>query len=86
MFRTPLHWAAALGHTKIAAILLDARADFSSTDSNGATALHYAAQNNHTKTVEVSLVISSLHPVDLVILKEFVDVDAVPFSGFFDES
>lgn len=34
-------------------MLLDAKADFSSADSNGATALHYAAQNNHAKTVEV---------------------------------
>ena len=36
-------------------MLLDAKADFSSADSNGATALHYAAQNNHAKTVEVKV-------------------------------
>ena len=42
-----------LGHSKICGMLLNAKADYSSADSNGATALHYAAQNNHAKTVEV---------------------------------
>ena len=34
------------GHSKIVALLLDRNADFASSDSNGATPLHYAAQNN----------------------------------------
>ncbi|CAL1532046.1 unnamed protein product [Lymnaea stagnalis] len=55
VFRTPLHWAAVLGHSKIVSILLDSGADSSSSDSNGATALHYAAQNNFSETVSVFL-------------------------------
>ncbi|XP_046555449.1 LOW QUALITY PROTEIN: inversin-like [Haliotis rubra] len=54
-FRTPLHWAAVLGHSKIVGFLLDSGADFASSDSNGATPLHYAAQNNYDDTVEVFL-------------------------------
>lgn len=48
MFRTPLHWAAVLGHTHMVNMLLDKNANYSCSDSNGATPLHYAAQNNHT--------------------------------------
>ncbi|XP_052235059.1 inversin-like isoform X4 [Dreissena polymorpha] len=55
MFRTPLHWAAVLGHSKIVSLLLDNKAEFSSSDQNGATPLHYAAQNNFDETVEVFL-------------------------------
>ena len=35
------------GHSKIVALLLDNGADYSSSDSNGATPLHYASQNNY---------------------------------------
>ncbi|XP_023931035.1 inversin-like isoform X1 [Lingula anatina] len=55
MFRTPLHWAAVLGHSKIVELLLSKKADYASSDSNGATPLHYAAQNNFADTVEVFL-------------------------------
>ncbi|KAK3083082.1 hypothetical protein FSP39_013452 [Pinctada imbricata] len=55
MFRTPLHWAAVLGHSQIVGILLDNGADYASSDSNGATPLHYAAQNNYHDTVAVFL-------------------------------
>lgn len=55
MFRTPLHWAAVLGHSKIVGQLLRSNADSTSSDSNGATPLHYAAQNNFDETVNVFL-------------------------------
>ncbi|XP_070570393.1 inversin-like [Ptychodera flava] len=55
MFRTPLHWAAVLGHTKIVQLLLNSKADYASTDSNGATPMHYAAQNNFAETVDAFL-------------------------------
>ncbi|XP_074644688.1 uncharacterized protein LOC141901380 [Tubulanus polymorphus] len=55
MFRTPLHWAAVLGHTSVVAMLLARGADYASSDSNGATALHYAAQNNYAETAEIFL-------------------------------
>ncbi|XP_059165676.1 inversin-like [Physella acuta] len=55
VFRTPLHWAAVLGHSKIVSILLESGADSTSSDSNGATPLHYAAQNNYSETVSVFL-------------------------------
>lgn len=35
-----------VGHTQIVALLLDSKADYASSDANGATPLHYAAQNN----------------------------------------
>ena len=34
------------GHSRIVELLLDKKADYASSDSNGATPLHYAAQNN----------------------------------------
>jgi inversin len=34
------------GHSKICGLLLESKSDFLSSDSNGATPLHYAAQNN----------------------------------------
>ena len=38
-----LHWAAGLGHTKMATILLDQGADINAGDENGSTAMHWAA-------------------------------------------
>ena len=87
MFRTPLHWAAALGRTLVVDMLLTPRtvvgrtepsrggggadsskvageplavltktgADWSTSDANGATPLHYAAQNNYDDAVRVFL-------------------------------
>lgn len=55
MFCTPLHWAAFLGLADKVSLLLDRRADFESTDINGATPLHYAAQGNYSDTVIVFL-------------------------------
>ena len=34
------------GHSEIVGMLLDRKADYVSSDSNGATPLHYASQNN----------------------------------------
>lgn len=69
MFRTALHWASALGHTQVVNMLLTQRsaptddanrdsqngADWSTSDANGATPLHYAAQNNYDGTVRAFL-------------------------------
>jgi peptidoglycan/LPS O-acetylase OafA/YrhL len=38
-----LHWAAGLGHTEMATILLDQGADINTGDENGSTAMHWAA-------------------------------------------
>ncbi|GFW15489.1 inversin [Trichonephila clavipes] len=46
-FCTPLHWAAKKGFSEKVDVLLSARAFHTSADDNGATALHYAANNNH---------------------------------------
>uniref|UniRef100_A0A663LQ91 Inversin n=1 Tax=Athene cunicularia TaxID=194338 RepID=A0A663LQ91_ATHCN len=56
LFRTPLHWAALLGHAQIVHLLLE-RNKFGTipSDSQGATPLHYAAQSNFAETVEVFL-------------------------------
>ncbi|RDD37644.1 Inversin [Trichoplax sp. H2] len=51
MFRTPLHWAAVLGHATISRNLLQRNADYTASDRNGATALHYAAQSDFPETV-----------------------------------
>ena len=40
-----------IGHSKIVALLLDNGADYSSSDSNGATPLHYASQNNYDVSI-----------------------------------
>ncbi|WAR11074.1 INVS-like protein, partial [Mya arenaria] len=65
--RTALHLAVADGNIavvkalvavdncNIVSLLLDNHADYSSSDQNGATPLHYAAQNNFDDTVEVFL-------------------------------
>lgn len=36
------------GHSGIVSLLLDNCGDYASADANGATPLHYAAQNNHS--------------------------------------
>ncbi|XP_025099577.1 inversin-like isoform X3 [Pomacea canaliculata] len=65
MFRTPLHWAAFLGHSRIVKLLLQNSADCTSSDSNGATPLHYAAQNNFDETVDVFLSWKNMDEPDL---------------------
>ena len=42
------------GHSQIVGILLDNGADYTSSDSNGATPLHYAAQNNYFVSAELN--------------------------------
>ena len=44
-----------LGNPQLVRLLLDNGADFTTADSNGATALHYAAQSNFSETVKVFL-------------------------------
>ena len=47
--------SSAAGHSSIVRTLLARNADFMSSDSNGASPLHYAAQNNFAQTVDVFL-------------------------------
>eukprot|EP00041_Stephanoeca_diplocostata_P038487 m.1519701 g.1519701 ORF g.1519701 m.1519701 type:complete len:1385 (-) comp25225_c2_seq2:179-4333(-) len=46
--RTPAHWAAALNKIACVNILVKAKADFTVTDNEGATPLHYASQHSDT--------------------------------------
>ncbi len=52
---TPLVWAAALGQTAPAALLLDAGADANAVAKNGCTALHAAAEAGRTQTITLLL-------------------------------
>eukprot|EP00055_Hartaetosiga_balthica_P014138 m.76029 g.76029 ORF g.76029 m.76029 type:complete len:1365 (-) comp8503_c0_seq1:272-4366(-) len=47
--RTPLLWAAALGHVDIMLLLLQSGCDYSLVDKNGANVFHYAA-STHSET------------------------------------
>ena len=42
--RTPLHWAAGMGHGDVAALLLKEGAALEAADSKGNTPLHYAGE------------------------------------------
>lgn len=42
--RTPLHWAAGMGHADVAALLLKEGAKLEAADSKGNTPLHYAGE------------------------------------------
>lgn len=42
-----VHVVYMVGHSAVVALLLENGAEYSVSDSNGATPLHYAAQNNH---------------------------------------
>ncbi|KAL0985350.1 hypothetical protein UPYG_G00155810 [Umbra pygmaea] len=56
LFRTPLHWAALLGHARIVRLLLDRNTSGTiPSDSQGATPVHYGAQSNYAETVGVFL-------------------------------
>lgn len=50
---TPLHYAAGLGHAKIAEMLLDAGARADARSKNGGTALHAAAVGGHLRVVRL---------------------------------
>ena len=50
---TPLHLAAFCGHTKIAAYLLEHRADVNATAEHCYTPLHVAAQGGHTNIIAI---------------------------------
>ncbi|KAJ5768882.1 hypothetical protein N7520_003441, partial [Penicillium odoratum] len=53
--RTPLSWAAFRGHGTVVSLLLDAKADIESKDSNGQTALSLAAESGHDTVVSLLL-------------------------------
>ena len=53
--KTPLHRAAERGHTEIAALLLEAKAEVDAKDKYGETPLHYAAQRQHTDAARLLL-------------------------------
>ncbi len=48
---TPLHWAAARGHSDIIELLLNAQAQINAQDENEMRPLHLAAQNGHTNLI-----------------------------------
>lgn len=52
---TPLHYAAARGHTSICRRLINAGADRSVVDNAKVAALHYAINNGHKETIEYLL-------------------------------
>ncbi|GFS72610.1 inversin [Nephila pilipes] len=54
-FCTPLHLAAVKGFSEKVNILLNGSTFCISADDNGATALHYAAYNNHATTMDIFL-------------------------------
>ncbi|MGH7982835.1 MAG: ankyrin repeat domain-containing protein [Candidatus Udaeobacter sp.] len=53
--RTPLHWAALYGQTKVMELLLADKADVNSLDGDGFTPLHWAATFNKRGAVELLL-------------------------------
>ena len=53
--KTPLHWAAAGGHTDIVKLLLDAGADTDVEDEYGVTPLFLAASKGDTYMVKLLL-------------------------------
>jgi len=53
--RTPLHWAAWHGHTKLAEALIARGADLKVTDKSGATPLHFAVSHERRETCELLL-------------------------------
>uniref|UniRef100_A0A8C4R226 Inversin n=1 Tax=Eptatretus burgeri TaxID=7764 RepID=A0A8C4R226_EPTBU len=55
LFRTSLHWAALLGQYIVPLLLEKNTSGIIPSDNQGATPLHYAAQNNFTETVEAFL-------------------------------
>lgn len=53
--RTPLHWAAQLGHINVVELLLKGNAKISSSDGNGATPFLYAALTDKHNVVEAMI-------------------------------
>lgn len=59
--RTPLAWAAALGHTQIVQILLDERANPNTEDETKHTPLSLAAMSGHENIVQLLLARGGVH-------------------------
>lgn len=53
--RTPLHYAAAHDHTRIAQVLVDGKADVEKLDSKNNTPLHYACGYGRLDLVDILL-------------------------------
>ena len=52
---TPIYWAAVNGHTEVAKLLLDHKANVNARVTDGDTPLYIAAQNGHTEVVKLLL-------------------------------
>ena len=57
----PLHCASASGHTGVARLLVELRADPSASDADGWTPLHLAASQGHSELAALLLESSALH-------------------------
>eukprot|EP00929_Paragymnodinium_shiwhaense_P003011 TRINITY_DN103386_c0_g1_i1.p1 TRINITY_DN103386_c0_g1~~TRINITY_DN103386_c0_g1_i1.p1 ORF type:complete len:286 (-),score=60.54 TRINITY_DN103386_c0_g1_i1:26-883(-) len=49
---TALHWAAVRGHTSVADLLLERKANLEAKSAGGLTALHFAAREGHTSMAQ----------------------------------
>lgn len=77
--RTPLHYAAAHDHTRIAQVLVDGKADVEKIDSKNNTPLHYACGYGRLDLVDILLLAGAnveaqnetgKKPIDLAKLNE----------------
>ncbi|KDO30239.1 hypothetical protein SPRG_19794 [Saprolegnia parasitica CBS 223.65] len=67
--RTPLHWAAIMGRTRVVQCLLEHGAAIDVKDRNGRTPLHWATRNNHAGVVDALLSASAdPHAPDMAYL------------------
>lgn len=55
--RTPLHWAAGMGHAEVAALLLKEGAELEAADSKGNTPLMYAGESEWCRAAPSSVTV-----------------------------